>query len=42
LGYCPGTLAISLGEGSFDALIGIAGDLVGGFVYTISITLFKY
>ena len=35
LGYCPGTLAISLGEGSVDALVGIAGALVGGFVYTI-------
>jgi uncharacterized membrane protein YedE/YeeE len=35
LGYCPGTLAISLGEGSVDALLGIAGALVGGFVYTV-------
>ena len=35
LGYCPGTLAISLGEGSVDALLGITGALVGGFVYTI-------
>lgn len=35
LGYCPGTLAVSLGEGSIDALIGIVGGLVGGFVYTI-------
>jgi uncharacterized membrane protein YedE/YeeE len=35
LGYCPGTLAISLGEGSIDALLGIAGALVGGFVYTL-------
>ena len=35
LGYCPGTLAISLGEGSIDALFGIAGALFGGFVYTI-------
>jgi len=35
LGYCPGTLAISLGEGSLDALIGIIGGLVGGFVFTI-------
>jgi len=35
LGYCPGTLAISLGEGSVDALFGILGALVGGFVYTI-------
>ena len=35
LGYCPGTLAISLGEGSVDALLGITGALAGGFVYTI-------
>lgn len=35
LGYCPGTLAISLGEGSIDALIGIVGGLFGGLVYTI-------
>ena len=34
LGYCPGTLAISLGEGSLDALIGIIGGLVGGLVFT--------
>ena len=34
LGYCPGTLPVSLGEGSLDALIGIAGGLVGGFLYT--------
>ena len=35
LGYCPGTLPISLGEGSIDALLGIIGGLVGGLVYTI-------
>jgi len=35
LGYCPGTLPISLGEGSLDALIGILGGIVGGIVYTI-------
>ena len=35
LGYCPGTLPISLGEGSLDALIGILGGLVAGLVYTI-------
>ena len=35
LGYCPGTLPVSLGEGSIDALAGIAGGLVGGLVYTI-------
>ncbi|PIQ25235.1 MAG: transporter [Bacteroidetes bacterium CG18_big_fil_WC_8_21_14_2_50_41_14] len=41
LGYCPGTMAISLGEGSLDALIGIVGGLAGGLVYTIWLPLFK-
>ncbi|MCK5775306.1 MAG: YeeE/YedE family protein [Bacteroidales bacterium] len=35
LGYCPGTLAISLGEGSIDAFVGILGGLLGGLVYTL-------
>ncbi|NOZ36001.1 MAG: YeeE/YedE family protein [Chlorobi bacterium] len=35
LGYCPGTLAVSLGEGSLDALIGIIGGLFGGLVFTV-------
>ncbi|HYX05818.1 MAG TPA: YeeE/YedE thiosulfate transporter family protein [Bacteroidales bacterium] len=35
LGYCPGTLAVSLGEGSIDALTGIIGGLLGGVVYTL-------
>ena len=35
LGYCPGTMAVSLGEGSMDALIGILGGLSGGVVYTL-------
>ncbi len=35
LGYCPGTLPVSLGEGSVDALIGIIGGLLGGLVYTL-------
>lgn len=37
LGYCPGTLPVSLGEGSVDALIGIIGGLVGGFIYTVAV-----
>jgi len=32
LGYCPGTLPISLGQGSVDAFIGIVGGLFGGLV----------
>jgi len=35
LGYCPGTLPVSLGEGSLDALVGILGGLVAGLLYTI-------
>jgi uncharacterized membrane protein YedE/YeeE len=35
LGYCPGTLPISAGQGSIDAWIGIAGGLFGGIIYTI-------
>ena len=35
LGYCPGTLAISFGQGSVDALFGIVGGLLGGLVYTL-------
>ncbi len=34
LGYCPGTLPISMGEGSIDAFIGLLGGLVGGFIFT--------
>ncbi|MBN1821125.1 MAG: YeeE/YedE family protein [Prolixibacteraceae bacterium] len=37
LGYCPGTLAVSLGEGSTDALAGIIGGLFGGLIYTLSL-----
>ncbi|MBN1251358.1 MAG: YeeE/YedE family protein [Bacteroidales bacterium] len=35
LGYCPGTMAVSLGEGSLDAFIGIIGGLFGGLFFTI-------
>ncbi len=35
LGYCPGTLAVSLGEGSLDAFFGIIGGLLGGLVFTL-------
>lgn len=34
LGYCPGTLPISLGEGSTDALVGIIGAVCAGIAYT--------
>ena len=35
LGYCPGTLAVSLGEGSLDALAGILGGLLAGWLFTL-------
>lgn len=35
LGYCPGTLPISFGQGSMDAFWGILGGFVGGIVYTL-------
>lgn len=34
LGYCPGTLPISLGQGALDAGVGILGGLLGGLVFT--------
>lgn len=41
LGYCPGTIPVSAGEGSVDAAVGIAGGLFGGLVYTILLPFFK-
>ncbi len=35
LGYCPGTLAISFGEGALDAFTGIIGGLFGGVIFTL-------
>ena len=36
LGYCPGTLLISLGEGSLDALAGIIGGIAGGVTFYLA------
>lgn len=41
LGYCPGTMAVSLGEGSVDALVGILGGLLGGLFYTLLLPSIK-
>ena len=41
LGYCPGTLAVSFGEGSLDALVGIIGGLFGGLFYTMVLPYIK-
>ena len=35
LGYCPGTMMISLGQGSLDAVAGLMGALAGGLIYTL-------
>jgi uncharacterized membrane protein YedE/YeeE len=35
LGYCPGTLIVSLGEGAVDALVGIIGGLAAGLLYVL-------
>lgn len=35
LGYCPGTIPISMGEGSIDAFTGFTGAIAGGIVYTL-------
>ena len=41
LGYCPGTLAVSFGQGAVDALIGIIGGLIGGVSYTLTLPFIK-
>lgn len=33
IGYCPGTAAAALGQGSWDALFGMAGLIAGSFIY---------
>jgi uncharacterized protein len=33
IGYCPGTAAVALGQGSWDALFGMAGLIVGSWVF---------
>jgi uncharacterized membrane protein YedE/YeeE len=35
LGYCPGTMPISMGQGSLDALVGMIGGLLASVVYTL-------
>ena len=34
LGYCPGTMPVSIGQGSLDALVGLIGGLVASLAYT--------
>ncbi len=33
LGYCPGTVAAALGQGSWDALFGMAGLVAGSWIF---------
>jgi len=33
LGYCPGTAAAALGQGSWDALFGMAGLVAGSWIF---------
>ncbi len=33
MGYCPGTAAVALGQGSWDALFGIAGLIAGSWLF---------
>ncbi len=33
MGYCPGTAAAALGQGNWDALFGMAGLVIGSYVY---------
>ena len=35
LGYCPGTVAISLGQGNLDALFGIVGGVCGALIFAV-------
>jgi uncharacterized protein len=35
LGYCPGTIAVSLGQGYVDALFGILGGLAGSLAFAV-------
>lgn len=35
LGYCPGTMPVSLGQGSIDALIGMLGGFAASLIYTL-------
>jgi len=36
LAYCPGTNAAALGQGNWDALVGVAGLLLGSYLFALS------
>lgn len=33
MGYCPGTVAVALGQGNWDALFGMAGLIMGSWIF---------
>ncbi|MBN1261277.1 MAG: YeeE/YedE family protein [Anaerolineae bacterium] len=35
LGYCPGTAAGAIGQGSLDALLGVSGILIGAWLFAV-------
>lgn len=41
LGYCPGTMPVSMGEGSLDAFTGFAGAIVAGILYSVAVPSIK-
>ena len=41
LGYCPGTGAAALGQGSWDAAYGMIGLIAGSFTYAVAAPLLK-
>lgn len=36
LAYCPGTDAAAIGQGNYDALVGVAGMIFGSYLYALS------
>lgn len=36
LAYCPGTNAAALGQGNLDALLGVAGMIIGSYVFALT------
>ena len=41
IGYCPGTAAAAVGQGSWDALFGMAGLVAGSWVYAEMSSILK-
>lgn len=41
LGYCPGTITVSMGEGSLDALSGFVGAIAAGILYSLAVPSIK-